>query len=104
VCVRCFGLYLGHQQACQYKNFIKEDIVKSKGQSIQCTNLLILLINVLQKLYYGLKIATELREENFKKYHAAPSIIHKNHRTIVILILTRTHEELNLIKVFIRAF
>jgi ABC-type arginine/histidine transport system permease subunit len=37
-------------------------------------------------------------------YNAAPSIIHKNHRTMVVLILTTTHEELNLVKFFIRAF
>ena len=67
VCATCFGLYLGHHQTCQYKNFIKKDIVKSKGQSIECTNLLILLINELQKLYHGPKIATELRKEDFKK-------------------------------------
>jgi hypothetical protein len=66
MCATCFGLYLGHHQACQYKNFVKEDLVKSRGQSIQRTNLLILLINELQKLYHGQKIATELREENFK--------------------------------------
>jgi hypothetical protein len=45
----------------------KEDIVKSKGQSIERTNLPILLINELQKLYHGPNTATELREENFKK-------------------------------------
>ena len=27
----CLGLYLGHNQACQYKNLIKEDTIKSKG-------------------------------------------------------------------------
>jgi len=67
MCATCFGLYLGHHQACQYKNFIKENGVKSDGQSVQCTNLLILFINELQNLYNGPKIATELREENFKK-------------------------------------
>ena len=24
----CFGLSLGHHQSCQYKNLIKEDVVK----------------------------------------------------------------------------
>jgi hypothetical protein len=104
VCATCFGLYLGHHQAYQHKNFIKRDIVNFIGQSIERTNLLILLINELQNLYQGPKIATELREENLKKkYHAASSIIHKNHRITVVRILTTTHKELNLIKVFICA-
>jgi len=99
----CLGQYLGYHQACQYNTFIKEDIVKSKWQSIQSTNLLILLINELQNYIIAPKIVTELREENFKKYHAAPSIIHKNHKTIVVLILTTTPEELNVIKKYLYA-
>jgi hypothetical protein len=26
ICTTCFGLYLGHPQACQYKSLTKEDI------------------------------------------------------------------------------
>jgi len=38
--------------------------------------LLILLINVLQKLYHGPQFATEFKEENFKVYYAMPSMVH----------------------------
>ena len=31
MCATCFGLYLGHPQACQYKNLVKKDEMKSKG-------------------------------------------------------------------------
>jgi hypothetical protein len=32
VCATCFGLYLGHPEACQYKkNLTKEDIIKISG-------------------------------------------------------------------------
>jgi len=30
MCTTCFGLYLGHSQACQHKNRTKEDKIKSK--------------------------------------------------------------------------
>jgi hypothetical protein len=40
------------------------------------TTLLILFINVLQKLYHGPKFATEFKEENFmKEYHAMLSMM-----------------------------
>jgi hypothetical protein len=38
----CFGLYLGHPQACQYKN-LKEDTVKSKGPFFTVTVLFLIL-------------------------------------------------------------
>ena len=31
MCAICFVLYLGHPQACQYKNLIKEDIISIPG-------------------------------------------------------------------------
>ena len=31
MCATCYGLYLGHPQACQYKTLLKEDTIKSKG-------------------------------------------------------------------------
>jgi hypothetical protein len=30
MCSKCFGLYSGHPQACQQKNLIKDNIIKSK--------------------------------------------------------------------------
>lgn len=99
MCATCFGRYLGHHQAYQCNKFKQEDIIKSKWQSIQRTNLLILLINELKNYIFAPKIATELREENLKKkIPRRTNIIQKNHRKIVALILTTTHEELNLIK------
>jgi hypothetical protein len=29
-----FSLYLGHPQACEYKNLLKKDIIKSKGSIV----------------------------------------------------------------------
>jgi hypothetical protein len=34
-CATCFGLYLGHNQACQYENPTKEEIIKSKWPFVQ---------------------------------------------------------------------
>jgi hypothetical protein len=32
MCATCFGLYLGHPQACQYKNLTTEGTVRSESR------------------------------------------------------------------------
>jgi len=50
-----FGLYLGHNQACQYKYIIKEDKIKSKGHIIYGHKYVIMLKQNIKYKYKGLK-------------------------------------------------
>jgi len=45
ICATRFGLYLGHPQACQYKNLTKEDTILHRSTSLHHHHL---------KLYPGL--------------------------------------------------
>ena len=39
MCASCFGLFLGHPQACKYKNLTNEDIIKiATGPLFTVTN------------------------------------------------------------------
>ena len=55
VVLHVFGLYLGHNQACQYKYIIKEDKIKSKGHIIYGHKYVIMLKQNIKYKYKGLK-------------------------------------------------
>ena len=49
MCATCFGLNLGHLQACQYQNHTREDTLRSMGPLLTVTIFIMLKQNIQYK-------------------------------------------------------